>query len=1326
MKICILTERMRLGFGVDLVVDEQARRLAERGHEVVVLVIHAETVLPPRPYELIVLNRLMPIGDFGSRDWVAHVLSFCEVDADLWILSTPPFYDWSKFLDGPVVLVEYGAPPGHMFERHIGRHIDAMIANRFKDIYGDLLPCDAIVSISHSIHRSLPAQAQAFSTVVHLGCDHYGLAREDEARALRAELGVGPDDCLILWVGRMQIENDEQPYKGFKNLLSFLPLVESHVGTAKVVLAGRISDGDKNRLESGGVKVLPNLTPDGLARAFAAADVLVNLSVWEGFNLALLEAQFQGTPAIAFDLGPHPEIIRHGETGLLAKSPRELFDAVVHVANDRALRESLTEKTRDFAAQFSWEASIDKLEKVLLDCTAKAPPRDEIAAMRREAFATVGVARTATLEPEIEHARALLALDGNAFVRAARRLVFGFEPEATMEAMWLRRARRGASKRELLAEMADVAQRLGAYREVPGLRGQLRRARLSRAFASPTRGSEWLDIQDEVFVRHAYRTLLGREAAPSDIGPKVDQLRNGRSRASILVEMRFSDEGGGRHIEDPALIRLLDMEAPERPLSASDLPPTHEIAVEWSPWQEFVDKLLRLGASPESSVWGRYPDDEFVRRAYLVLLGRTAAPPEVDAKVEQLRAGRSRRSILAEIRFSDEGRVRRLQDRDLRRILLPEILKRQPPLPPRLPTPSAAARAREFFGALLGLFRKRPASRWFLLDDGEFARQAFRGLLGRDIDPATAAGLAAQLRDGRSRISILAEIRFSGEGKTRRLLDPELRRLLFAETLRRAPPFVWLLPAPRPGDHETEDSARQLRRIESHQRALAAEFGQIGAVLAGVQQQNAALGSVVAELDALKARFAALEVERATRSVPPPGEPAPSYAPFRLNLGALRLGQSHVALVAPETALEASALARLAEAAQTIGGDVLFGDECELLDRPPFERLRNLGPFSHDAFLRNPDLGGAIAVREELLTRLRLPIGAALTANVLLKAIAAAHKVTHLPATLSRRGSAAIAANRAGFDEMRLYVAGLDREAAIEQNEDDRFDIRFPLEGAWKAAIVVVADRADGLESALATLLSLTPVERRHLIVVQRTNAEPRRIDTAEEDRADLWLPADASYGRIVDEAARAAPADCNLVVLMEAGVVPTQPDWLERLAETALRSDAGVVAPKTLYADGGIRHAGLRFETDGACAYVLRFAPARGEDYGRGVDLDPLKGLRDVSAVSRHCMIFRREILRDQGGFSAETPDELCDVDFCFRLRRAGFAILLDGRVEMVQDDDREPRWARLFAPEELTEFRARHATLLTHEDRFWTPYQKVGGVSRANAAFLPPLGGR
>jgi glycosyltransferase involved in cell wall biosynthesis len=86
----------------------------------------------------------------------------------------------------------------------------------------------------------------------------------------------------------------------------------------------------------GDVVLCPGFERDVLA-CVRGADLLVNPSLSEGMPNAVLEAMAMGVPVVATDVGGVPELIMHGETGLLvpAGDPAALARAVVSALGDR-------------------------------------------------------------------------------------------------------------------------------------------------------------------------------------------------------------------------------------------------------------------------------------------------------------------------------------------------------------------------------------------------------------------------------------------------------------------------------------------------------------------------------------------------------------------------------------------------------------------------------------------------------------------------------------------------------------------------------------------------------------------------------------------------------------------------------------------------------------------------------------------------------------------------------------------------------------------------------------------------------------------------------
>jgi glycosyltransferase involved in cell wall biosynthesis len=103
----------------------------------------------------------------------------------------------------------------------------------------------------------------------------------------------------------------------------------------------------------GRVSVLGHLTPDALRDWYAASDVVVLPSYYEGLGKVLLEAQAMGTPVVAYASGGIPDVVVNGRTGLLVKTGdrQALTCALEYLLTHPAGRRSMGVAAREFVAR---------------------------------------------------------------------------------------------------------------------------------------------------------------------------------------------------------------------------------------------------------------------------------------------------------------------------------------------------------------------------------------------------------------------------------------------------------------------------------------------------------------------------------------------------------------------------------------------------------------------------------------------------------------------------------------------------------------------------------------------------------------------------------------------------------------------------------------------------------------------------------------------------------------------------------------------------------------------------------------------------------------
>ncbi len=137
---------------------------------------------------------------------------------------------------------------------------------------------------------------------------------------LRAGLGIADDEVVLGFCGELRQK------KGLVHLLQALVEVRS-VRPACLLVIGEVRTRDQAQLSTflaehpetarRIVVTGPLEDPAEVARRLRLCDLVLVPSLWEGMPNALLEAMACGRVVIASDAGGIPEVVRHGENGVL-------------------------------------------------------------------------------------------------------------------------------------------------------------------------------------------------------------------------------------------------------------------------------------------------------------------------------------------------------------------------------------------------------------------------------------------------------------------------------------------------------------------------------------------------------------------------------------------------------------------------------------------------------------------------------------------------------------------------------------------------------------------------------------------------------------------------------------------------------------------------------------------------------------------------------------------------------------------------------------------------------------------------------------------------
>jgi GT2 family glycosyltransferase len=362
--------------------------------------------------------------------------------------------------------------------------------------------------------------------------------------------------------------------------------------------------------------------------------------------------------------------------------------------------------------------------------------------------------------------------------------------------------------------------------------------------------------------------------------------------------------------------------------------------------------------------------------------------------------------------------------------------------------------------------------------------------------------------------------------------------------------------------------------------------------------------------------------------------------------------------------------------------DLIYSDEDKITARKRFVQPHFKPAWCPDNFLSRNYLGHLVVVRHELVKQaggFRLGFEGSQDYDLLLRITEHTNKIAHLPRVLyhwrMHEGSTAMneEAKHYAFDSgVKALNEAFQRRnsnatAVLQENKPGFYTVNYALETTPKVSIIIpTRNNAAVLSTCLTSIFERSSYTNFNVILINNNSNEQALFDLLDhwqekesERFTRLDLPYEFNFSKLMNDGVKASNSDYILLLNNDTEVL--QENWIENMLCHAQRKEVGAVGVKLIFPNDTIQHGGVVIGMGGVAGHTF---------IGLGRD-EPgyfyyLTSVSNYSAVTAACLMVKKSIYLQVGGFDESLAVEYNDVDFCLKLVDAGFNNVFVPDVEL------------------------------------------------------------
>lgn len=284
--------------------------------------------------------------------------------------------------------------------------------------------------------------------------------------------------------------------------------------------------------------------------------------------------------------------------------------------------------------------------------------------------------------------------------------------------------------------------------------------------------------------------------------------------------------------------------------------------------------------------------------------------------------------------------------------------------------------------------------------------------------------------------------------------------------------------------------------------------------------------------------------------------------------------------------------------------------------------------------------------------------------------------IVHVPRVLYHwraiAGSTALAPSEKTYTESASILAlrehvereGKRADVTIAPELPQYFRVRFHVEGNPKVSIIIpTKDKVDLLDQCISSIIKLSTYDNYEIIIINNGSVEDATLNYFNKVKSDGVIVVNDenpfNYSKINNLGFSYASGD--QICLMNNDIEIVSPDWMEEMLSFSQWNDVGCVGARLWYPDDTLQHGGVIIGLGGIAGHSHKYLEKGAVGYFGRAALP-----QALSAVTAACLMVKASIFRDVNGLDEGLSVAFNDVDFCLRVREAGYRNVWTPYAEM------------------------------------------------------------